>query len=172
MVWAIFQHYSPYYRIIPSVIGIVTAIVALRQARETETGLAKSLVALIVNGVVGAIAAVAVLQLVFGLASGGLAGLVSPSDYSAGLEEVLADDIRELGHATTFVVCPDEIPPTVGAQYACEEYHTDGTVERISVEVLPGTTPSTGSSPDAVASRTGWCRMWDLNPHALADRAF
>jgi hypothetical protein len=133
LVWALFQHYSPYYRVVPSVIGVVTAIVALRQARETDTGLAKSLVALVVNGVIGLIAAVALLQMLLGF--GNAFTFAGPEGFSREVEQLLTEETTELGHATASVVCPEEIFDVAGATYVCEEIHADGTTEEITVEI-------------------------------------
>ena len=135
MVWAFVQHYEPYYRIVPSVIGIVTALVALRQARVTETGLVKAIVALIVNVLVGAVAAFAIVQLALGFATGDLSALVRPEDYSVALEEMLVEDTLAQGHPTQSVLCPEKVMPTVGAEYTCQEFHTDGTFENLLVAI-------------------------------------
>ena len=141
MVFAFFQHYSPYYRIVPSVIGIVAAVVALRQARQTDTGLVKSLVALIVNVVVGVIAAFALVQLALGLGAAvgdGVNGFVDTPNavYSDLVESTIqAYAAEDQGRTVIAVDCPASMQTVVGLQYSCTETLGDGSTLAVAVRV-------------------------------------
>ena len=142
MVFAFFQHYSPYYRIVPSVIGIVAAVVALRQARQTDTGLVKSVVALVVNVVVGVIAAFALVQLALGLSAAvgdGMSGFVDTPNavYSDLVESTIqASAAQDQGGRTVIAVqCPASMQTVVGMQYSCTETLGDGSTLAVTVRV-------------------------------------
>jgi hypothetical protein len=141
LVFAFFQHYSPYYRIVPSVIGIVAAVLALRQARETETGLIKSVVALILNAVIGAIAAFALLQLLLGVGAAlgdDVHDLVDTpnSVYSDVVESTIQGySSQDQGRSVVAVECPASMRREVGLEYDCTETLADGSTVAIAVRV-------------------------------------
>jgi hypothetical protein len=141
LVYAFFQHYSPYYRIVPSVIGITAAVLALRQARQTETGLIKSVVALILNAVIGAVAAFALLQLLLGIGTAlgdDVHDLVDTPNavYSEVVESTIqANSPTDQGRSVLAVDCPVSMQRDVGLEYDCTETLADGSTRAITVRV-------------------------------------
>lgn len=64
LIVSLYLQVLPLYRAIPSVVGVVASVVALRQALRTETGFIPSVVALVLNIVVGIFAAEAFVEAV------------------------------------------------------------------------------------------------------------
>ena len=174
MVYAFIQNYEPYYRIVPSVIGIVASIVAMRQARETGTGHVKSVIALVVNVVVGAVAAFALLQFALGLSA--VIGddvngfLDTPNAVYSDLVEssIQAYAAEDQGQSVIAVDCPDSMRPEVGEEYTCTETLGDGSWSRsrsVSPQPrAPSSTPSETSLPRGAGVGHGRARAVEVVP--------
>jgi hypothetical protein len=132
LVVGVFLNIAPFFRLVPSLFGVVASIIALVKSGRSGSGRNRSLLALALNGLVALISILLLAGLMVGTFSG--IGSRPPSTFADSVEIMIEVQASEALRFTE-VKCPDTATGEPDTEFTCQGMYGGGQSQPVLVRV-------------------------------------